>query len=122
MPRADPHTGAIKYIWRTDLMGTKPYWEGWFKGLSSSFLNLRIPKQLLLAASDRMDKELTIAHMSGKLKMVVIEDCGHCMQEDQPRRVAEVFLEFIHTFRIPVKFKEQMFVTSVSGKKILINH
>ena len=42
-------------------MATKPYWESWFKGLTACFLDVRVPKQLLLAGSDRMDKELTIA-------------------------------------------------------------
>ena len=42
-------------------MATKPYWESWFKGLTHCFLDVRVPKQLLLAGSDRMDKDLTIA-------------------------------------------------------------
>jgi protein phosphatase methylesterase 1 len=54
-------------------MATKPYWEGWFKGLTECFLNTRVPKQLLLAGSDRMDKELTIAQMQGKFKLVVLD-------------------------------------------------
>jgi len=35
--------------------------KDWFKGLTSAFLNIRIPKLLLLAEKDRMDKDLTIA-------------------------------------------------------------
>ena len=50
-----------------------------------------MPKQLLLAASDRMDQELTIAHMQGKFKMVVIDNVGHVIQEDRPEAVAVVF-------------------------------
>ena len=69
-----------------------------------------------------MDKELTIAHMQGKLKMVVIEDCGHSMHEDQPLKVVEVFLKYLETFKILEKWNEPMYVTSVSGKKILISH
>jgi hypothetical protein len=61
VPKVEEATGITKYVWRTDLMVTKPYWEGWFKGLTQCFLNIRVPKQLLLAGSDRMDKELTIA-------------------------------------------------------------
>jgi hypothetical protein len=57
--------GNTKYVWRTDLMASKPYWEGWFKGLTKCFLDVRVPKQLLLAGSDRMDKELTIALLHG---------------------------------------------------------
>jgi len=39
-------------------MATKPYWVSWFKGLTQMFLDLKIPKQLLLAGYDSMDKEL----------------------------------------------------------------
>jgi protein phosphatase methylesterase 1 len=39
-------------------------------------------KQLILAGSERMDKELTIAQMQGKFSMKVIHDCGHVVQED----------------------------------------
>lgn len=69
----DHGTGVSKYVWRTDLMATKPFWEGWFKGLSQCFLDVRVPKQLLLAGSDRMDKDLTIAQMQGKFKLVVLD-------------------------------------------------
>lgn len=63
VPQTDEATGVTKYVWRTDLMATKAYWESWFKGLTQCFLNVRVPKQLLLAGSDRMDKDLTIAQM-----------------------------------------------------------
>ena len=42
-----------------------------------------------MAGSDRMDKELTIAHMQGKLNMKVIYDVGHVIQEDKPGEVAD---------------------------------
>jgi hypothetical protein len=29
-----------------------------------------------------MDKELTIAQMQGKFAMVVVDNCGHVIQED----------------------------------------
>lgn len=79
------------YTWKTDLMATKPYWTTWFEGLTKTFLELSIPKQLLLAGSERMDKDLTIAHMEGKFKMVVVYDVGHAIQEDKPAEVAQVF-------------------------------
>ncbi len=37
-------SGNTKYVWRTDLMASKPYWEGWFKGLTKCFLDVRVPK------------------------------------------------------------------------------
>ena len=43
------------------------------------FLQVGVPKQLLLAGSERMDKDLSIAHMAGKFKMVVIENVGHAI-------------------------------------------
>lgn len=55
---------------------------GWFKGLSTSFLNVPFAKILLLAGAERMDKELTIAHMQGKFRLKVIYDVGHSVQED----------------------------------------
>ena len=79
IPKVDEATGITKYVWRTDLMATKPYWESWFTGLTDCFLNVRLPKQLLLAGSDRMDKDLTIAQMQGKFKMVVVENVGHAI-------------------------------------------
>jgi protein phosphatase methylesterase 1 len=48
-----------------------------------------------------MDKELTIAQMEGRFSMVVIEDVGHSIQEDNPARVTEVLKEFITKFHIP---------------------
>lgn len=78
----DKPTGITKYVWRTNLMATQPYWIEWFKGLTGAFLELPLKKQLLLAGSDRMDKELTVAHMQGKFYLQVIGDCGHVIQED----------------------------------------
>jgi protein phosphatase methylesterase 1 len=37
-------TGITKYVWRTDLLATKPYWEQWFKGLTRCFLDVKLPK------------------------------------------------------------------------------
>ena len=47
-----------------------------------------------------MDKDLTIAHMQGKFKMVVVDNVGHVIQEDRPDAVAQVFLSFLEKFHI----------------------
>lgn len=47
--------------WKTDLLSTESFWTSWFKGLNANFLECGMPKVLLLAHPDRMDKELTIA-------------------------------------------------------------
>jgi len=51
-----------------------------------------------------MDKELTIAHMQGKFKMVVVENVGHVIQEDNPQAVATVFKQFLEKFHIPAAY------------------
>lgn len=49
------------YEWKVDLMKSEKHWVSWFKGLTASFLDVRIPKLLMTAEKERMDKELTIA-------------------------------------------------------------
>lgn len=82
------------WSWRTDLGGTQPFWEDWFKGLSSGFLSGKAAKLLLLAGTDRLDKELMIGQMQGKFQMQVFPEAGHFVQEDMPERTAEVVAEF----------------------------
>lgn len=53
--------GSSKWVWRTDLLATKAFWEDWFRGLTKDFLGLQVKKELFLAGSERMDTELTIA-------------------------------------------------------------
>ena len=59
--------GPGAWTWRTNLAATQPFWEGWFVGLSNKFLSARGGKLLLLAGTDRLDKELTIGQMQGEL-------------------------------------------------------
>lgn len=58
--------GSRAWSWRTDLAATQPFWEGWFVGLSKKFLEARGGKLLLLAGTDRLDKELIIGQMQGE--------------------------------------------------------
>lgn len=104
-------TAPHEYIWRTPLQTTAPYWEGWFKGLSAQFLTVRAARLLVLAGTDRLDKELMIGQMQGKFQMEVVPDVGHMLHEvrrraltrldvtltrhqDNPRRIAEILVEF----------------------------
>lgn len=59
----DPSTK--KYGWRINLAKTEKHWSGWFKGLSSAFLEIPAPKLLLLAGIDRLDRDLTVGQMQG---------------------------------------------------------
>lgn len=48
------------YTWRIDLTKSEKFWTGWFEGLSEMFLNLAVPKLLLLASIDGLDRTLTV--------------------------------------------------------------
>ncbi|KAI0636307.1 protein phosphatase methylesterase [Trametes polyzona] len=87
-----PSTPA--YLWRTPLRSTAPYWTSWFTGLSSKFLSARTARLLVLAGTERLDKELMIGQMQGKFQLVVIPGVGHMVHEDDPTRMAEVLVEF----------------------------
>lgn len=87
-------TSSKELHWRTDLSSTEPFWTGWYANLSKRFLNARAAKLLVLAGTDRLDTELTIGQMQGKYQMTVFTDVGHCIQEDAPRRLAALVLDF----------------------------
>lgn len=82
------------FTWLTDLSATAPWWESWFIGLSSKFLQSRGAKLLILAGTDRLDKDLMIGQMQGKFQLVVLPEAGHFVQEDVPERTAEILTEF----------------------------
>ncbi|KAH7123763.1 protein phosphatase methylesterase-like protein 1 [Dendryphion nanum] len=88
-------TSDGQWAWRTDLSTTEAYWENWFTGMSSKFLGGRGAKLLLLAGTDRLDKELMIGQMQGKFQLQVFPTAGHFLQEDQPEKAAEVVVEFV---------------------------
>ena len=48
---------------QVDLGASEKYWSGWYSGMSKLFLSVPAPKLLLLAGPDRLDTELTRAHM-----------------------------------------------------------
>lgn len=93
----NPHSG---YVWRTDLKRTQCNWQGWFKNMTKEFLGVHCIKELIVANSDRIDREMMIAQMQGKYKHAIFYEVGHVLQEDNPTRLAQEFLEFANTFRI----------------------
>lgn len=102
LPTSSVISANRKYVWRIDLAKTEQHWFGWFKGLSTAFLNVPVPKMLLLAGVDRLDRELTVGQMQGKFQMQVLPACGHAVHEDVPDKVAEA----IATFMVRHKFAE----------------
>lgn len=103
MKEDDPEvTKESVFTWRVELSKTEKYWEGWFRGLSALFLTCSVPKLLLLAGVDRLDKDLTIGQMQGKFQMQVLPQCGHAVHEDAPEKVADA----LSTFMVRHKFTE----------------
>ena len=95
---SDDHATVLPFVWRTPLRSTAPYWlstflkllciflfifdsAGWFKGLSGTFLAARTARILVLAGTERLDKELMIGQMQGKFQIVVVPGVGHMVQE-----------------------------------------
>ncbi|KAJ9167400.1 hypothetical protein P3X46_022055 [Hevea brasiliensis] len=88
------------YVYRARLEETEQYWRGWYEGLSEKFLSSPVPKLLLLAGTDRLDRALTIGQMQGKFQMVVVRHTGHAIQEDVPDEFATLIVNFISRNRI----------------------
>lgn len=88
------------YTHRARLEETEQFWRGWYEGLSEKFLSSPVPKILLLAGTDRLDRALTIGQMQGKFQMVVVRHTGHAIQEDVPDEFATLILNFISHNRI----------------------
>ena len=90
-----------KYVWKNNLLSSKDHWLGWFTGLTEEFLTSKRPKIFMVADKLRLDKEMIIAHMSGKFKLVSFGMAtGHCMMEDDPRSFARALREFLAKFKI----------------------
>ncbi|KAF9935028.1 Conserved oligomeric Golgi complex subunit 2 [Linnemannia zychae] len=82
------------YVWRTDLAASEQYWKGWFTGLTEKFLSCKAGKLLVLAGTDRLDKDMTIAQMQGKFQLLVFPNAGHFVQEDDSERMARELIAF----------------------------
>ena len=60
------------WVWRTPLAASQPFWEGWYKGLSDLYMSVIVPKVLVLAGTDRLDKPLTVGQMQGKFQLLLL--------------------------------------------------
>ena len=58
VPMQDTITEEIKYVWKTDLAATVPFWEQWFENLNACFLGLQARKWLFLSSNQNLDNEL----------------------------------------------------------------
>ena len=92
------------YRWRTNLIDTQPYWYGWYKDMSSHFLENgngyegkprnMVKKLLVVAGMDRLDTPLTIAHMQGKFQYKNVLNSGHVIHEENPHVFFDLLMNF----------------------------
>tara|TARA_B100000085_G_scaffold174303_1_gene158762 strand:+ start:305 stop:988 length:684 start_codon:yes stop_codon:yes gene_type:complete len=92
--REDAEDGRPRYVWRTDVRATAPFWRAWYEGLSRKFLAVRAAKLLILAGNDRLDTELTVAQMQGKFQLALLPKTGHAVHEDSPEETATAIENF----------------------------
>ncbi len=98
------------FTWKNDLPKSEPFWLGWFKGLSSTFLSSKVAKICFIAARERLDKELEIANMQGKFKLVTFPNVGHCMMEDDPVAMAKNCHLILDRFRCALSMADVNFI------------
>lgn len=91
---AESQSHGDEFTWITNLRESQPFWEGWYKDLSKKFLAQKTARLLVLAGTDRLDKDLMIGQMQGKYQLTVMADVGHCVHEDDPEKLAEVVITF----------------------------
>lgn len=69
-------------------------------GLSKKFLEARGGKLLVLAGTDRLDRELMIGQMQGKYQLLVLPEVGHFLHEDAPEKAANAVCPPAHCLGI----------------------
>ena len=116
VPSLVKDNGNGTYSWKTNLLASEKYWKEWFEGLTKAFLGLKLPKMLMLAGVERMDKELTIAQMQGKYMLSVVRHVGHVIHEDNPEKAREQIQNFIDTFHISGKLEDMKPIVGVYGE------
>jgi protein phosphatase methylesterase 1 len=92
-----------RYVWRTDLARSSHHWPGWYTGLSAAFLEglpAGLPRALIAAGADRLDRALTVAQMQGRFQLVLVAHSGHAVQEDASGVVAAALSSMARRFRM----------------------
>ena len=100
--RIDKATGLTCYDWKTDILEAKSHWCDWFKGMNEQLLEMNdLPKLVLVCQPEKLDKELHNAdEATQKLRTVVMENSGHCIQEEYPEETSDLINKFVYHFRI----------------------
>uniref|UniRef100_A0A7E4UZE1 Protein phosphatase methylesterase 1 n=1 Tax=Panagrellus redivivus TaxID=6233 RepID=A0A7E4UZE1_PANRE len=91
------------YEWIVDLAATKPFWLGWFQGISKEFLACSQGKILIIGHVDRLDVELTRAEIQGQYQNVIVRDAGHAIHENDPEHVADAIHGYYQRFAVLIQ-------------------
>jgi protein phosphatase methylesterase 1 len=94
-----PGSSEKDFHWRINLTKTQPHWVGWFTDISKKFLECQPAKVLILAHVDRLDKELLVGQMRGMFQLEVLPKVGHAVHEDNPERVAAIFVTIYRKYK-----------------------
>jgi protein phosphatase methylesterase 1 len=92
-----------RFVWRTPLAASSRFWEGWYRGLSAAFLErlpAGLPRMLIAAGAERLDRALTVGQMQGKFQLLLVAGSGHAVQEDCPLVVSGALSQLARRFRI----------------------
>lgn len=102
--------------WKTNLIETEPYWNTWFTGLSSNFINCgrnqHIAKLLVLTGHETLDTNLIIGQMQGKYQLIVFnntQNTGHFIQEDIPKQISISLVDFVRRNDSPDEYMKEEF-------------
>ena len=78
-----------------DLVASSKYWDSWFRGTSTAFAKMSIPRVLVVTDVDQLDSDLTVGQMMGRFGVEVIKGSGHSINEDAPGSLAKCVAVFV---------------------------
>ena len=101
-----------RYVWRSDLLAMKPFWNDWYTGVNRKFFSVRAPKILFIADVERMDTDMNRGNMQGLFQLAVVPGTGHHMHEDNPEGVAKYVFGFLDRYKLSASWMERMGTTT----------
>jgi len=88
------------YTWRADILAAGPHLKEAFEGYTQIFVELKLPRMVVVGGLDHLDGALEAAHMQGKFKLRVLQHAaGHHLQEDHPHEVADMLIQYLTGLR-----------------------
>lgn len=97
---------GTRWVWRTPLAPSRPFWAGWYDGLAQCLLSPALSAgsggvaRLLMfssatVASRPLDRSLEVARAQGKLQVLELPLAAFAVHEDEPVAVASALRDFL---------------------------